>query len=119
MDEIKNITDLNNKDNPQNSDFTFYLQPFGGDRHAAFDRAACVQSVDAEIVMLRVTLSEMFEQNSHDFKSIRYGILALDRLVRTRHQLSSDGEQGLAERMANILTNVDLPPGITGAILRK
>jgi hypothetical protein len=111
--------DLNTNDTPQSSDVTFYLNAFGNSHKADFDRAACVQSVDAEIVMLRVTLSEIFEQNSHDFKSIRYGILALDRLVRTRHQLSRGGEEGLAERMATILGNIHLPPGISPASLQK
>jgi hypothetical protein len=111
--------DLNTNDTPQSSDVTFYLNAFGNSHKADFERAAGVQGLDAEIVMLRVAISALIERNPGDMQSIHPAILTLERLVRTRFRLNRNDEEGLAERMATILGNIHLPPGISPASLQK
>jgi hypothetical protein len=108
------------KDNPAGtSNADFYLKAFGSSRQADFDRAAGIQGLDAEITMLRVEINTLVEHNPYNIQPIQIALLTLERLVRTRYRISQMDEQGLAERMANILSNIVLPTGISGANLKK
>jgi hypothetical protein len=104
---------------PHSNDASFYLKALGDSYKPNFDSASGVQSLDAEIVMLRVALSTLIEHNFGDLKSVRLLVLALERVVRTRYQPKRNDEEGFAERMAVVLGNIHLPPGITGASLQK
>jgi hypothetical protein len=104
---------------PRSDDASFYLKALGDSYKPNFDSASGVRSLDAEIVMLRVAISTLIEHNFGDLKSVRLLVLALERVVRTRYQPERNDEEGLAERMATILGNIHLPPGISPASLQK
>jgi hypothetical protein len=114
------IDDLNKAGIPVDSPkVDLYVKAFGISHQADFDYAAGIRGLDAEITMLRVEISTLIEHNPYNVKPIQIALLTLERLVRTRYQVSKHDEQELAERMANILSNIVLPAGISSASLKK
>jgi hypothetical protein len=118
MDEnLKKIEEILNDQDSREHDF--YLQVYGESRKAAFDHAAVMHSLDAEISILRVQIRSLVEKDPENTRTIQSAILALDRLIRTRYYINKNNQPGLAVRVANILGNIVLPEGISSADLKK
>ena len=114
------IDDLNKAGTPvESSNVDLYVKAFGSSLQPDFDLAAGIRGLDAEITMLRVEISTLIAHNPYNIQPIQIALLALERLVRTRYQVSKHDEQGLAERISNILSNIVLPAGISSASLKK
>ena len=85
----------------------------------AFDLGADVTGLSGEITLARSQIRSILEQEPHNFKEIRASIITLERLIRTRFYVSKGDNEQLAVRVAHILSNIDLPEGISHADLCK
>ena len=97
----------------------YYSTILGGSRKTSYDLAVDIPGLNPEIALARSQVRSLLETAPDNYKEVRSSILTLERLVRTRYYIGKHDSQKLAERVAVILSNIDLPEGITHAGLRK
>jgi hypothetical protein len=79
-----------------------------------FELAAGVDGIDDEIALLRVEIKKAIAGG--DVSNLRLLVdatNALERLIRTRYQITKEQRKGLKEAITNVLRDVALPLGIS------
>ena len=85
-----------------------------------FELASGVEGIDDEIALLRVKIKSLLENDPENIRLIMQVTNALERLVRTRYNITKEQRKGLKEAIGNVLRDVALPLGIgIGATLNK
>ena len=85
-----------------------------------FELATGVEGFDDEIALLRVKIKSLLENDPENIKLILQMTNALERLVRTRYNISKEQRKGLKEAIENVLKEIAIPLGIgIGQIVAK
>ncbi len=98
----------------------FYSKVLDQAEQLEFEQATRVEGIDEEIAMLRVKIKSLLERDPQNIRLIMQAVNTLERLVRTRYDISKEDKKGLKEAIANVLKDVALPLGIgIGASIKK
>jgi len=77
------------------------------------ERAAGVNGIDDEIALLRVEIKKaMVGGDVGNLRLLVDATNALERLIRTRYQITREQRKGLKEAITTVLKDVALPLGI-------
>ena len=77
-----------------------------------FELASGVEGIDDEIALLRVKIKSILESDPENVRLIMQVTNALERLVKTRYNITKEQKKGLKEAIGNVLRDVALPLGI-------
>ena len=98
----------------------FYSKVLDEAERLDFELASGVEGIDDEIALLRVKIKSILERDPENIKLIMRATNALERLIRTRYNISKEDKKGLKEAIGNVFRDVALPLGIgIGTTLRK
>ena len=98
----------------------FYSKVLDEAERLDFEQATRVEGIDEEIALLRVKIKSLLVHDPENFKLIMQATNALERLIRTRYNISKEDRKGLKEAIGNVLRDVALPLGIgIGAAIIK
>ena len=98
----------------------FYSKVLDEAEQLDFELAAGVDGIDEEIALLRVKIKSILENDPENIKLIMRATNSLERLIRTRYNITREQKKGLKEAIGNVLRVVALPLGIgIGATLQK
>ena len=98
----------------------FYSKVLDEAEQLDFELAAGVNGIDDEIALLRVKIKSILEHDPENIKLIMRATNSLERLIRTRYNITKEQKKGLKEAIGNVLRDVALPLGIgIGTTLRK
>ena len=98
----------------------FYSKVLDEAEQLDFELASGVEGIDDEIALLRVKIKSILEKDPENIRLIMQATSALERLVKTRFNISKEDKKGLKEAIANVLREVALPLGIgIGATFNK
>ena len=99
---------------------SFYSKVLDEAEKLDFELASGVEGIDDEIALLRVKIKSLLENDPENIRLIMQVTNALERLVRTRYNITKEQRKGLKEAIGNVLRDVALPLGIgIGAALNK
>ena len=98
----------------------FYSKVLDEAERLDFESATGVEGIDDEIALLRVKIKSLLERDPENIKLVMQATNALERLIRTRYNISKEDKKGLKEAIGNVLRDVALPLGIgIGTTLKK
>ena len=98
----------------------FYSKVLDEAEQIDFELASGVEGIDDEIALLRVKIKSILEKDPENISLIMQATSALERLVKTRFNITKEQRKGLKEAIANVLRDVAIPLGIgIGATLNK
>ncbi len=98
----------------------FYSKVLDEAEQLDFELAAGVEGIDDEIALLRVKIKSLLENDPENISLIIHMTNALERLVKTRYNISKEQRQGLKEAIENVIKEIALPLGIgIGQIITK
>jgi hypothetical protein len=98
----------------------FYSKVLDEAEQLDFELASGVEGIDDEIALLRVKIKSLLENDPENIRLIMQMANALERLIRTKYNISKDQRKGLKEAIGNVLRDVALPLGIgLGAAINK
>jgi hypothetical protein len=98
----------------------FYSKVLDEAEQLDFELAAGVEGIDDEIALLRVKIKSLLENEPENTKLILQMTNALERLVRTRYNISKEQRKGLKEAIENVIKEIAIPLGIgIGQIVTK
>ncbi len=98
----------------------FYSRVLDKAEQLDFELATGVEGIDDEIALLRVKIKSILEKDPENIKLIMRATKTLERLVKTKFNISKEDKKGLKEAIANVLKDVALPLGIgIGTLIRK
>ncbi len=92
----------------------FYSRALDEAERLDFETASGVEGIDEEIALLRMEIKNAI--TGGDDKNLRMLVRAtnaLERLIRTRYQITAQQRKGLREAIGNVLRDVALPLGIS------
>ncbi len=101
----------------------FYTQVFAEAERLDFNDAAGIEGIDEEIALLRLEIKKAISGgNERNLLLLVKASNALEKLIRTRYQITSAQRKGLKEAIENVIKDVLVPLGINiggAAITRK
>jgi len=98
----------------------FYARALDEADQLDFELAAGVEGIDDEIALLRVKIKELLKNDPENVRLITQATNSLERLVRTRYNISKEQHKGLKDAIGNVLRDIALPLGIgVGVGLKK
>jgi len=98
----------------------FYSKVLDEAEQLDFELASGVEGIDDEIALLRVKIKSILEKDPENISLIMQATSALERLVKTRFNITKEQRKGLKEAIGNVLRDVALPLGIgIGAAINK
>jgi hypothetical protein len=92
----------------------FYSKVMDEAEKLDFEIASGVEGIDDEIALLRVEIKKAI--TGGDDRNLRILVKAtnaLERLIRTRYQITREQRKGLREAIGNVIREVALPLGIS------
>jgi hypothetical protein len=90
----------------------FYSSILDESQQQDLELALNVDGVDDEIALLRVKIKSVLEYDPENINLITRATNTLERLIRTRYNLSKEQKPGLKESITNVIKDVALPLGI-------
>ncbi|OGO44836.1 MAG: hypothetical protein A2137_05000 [Chloroflexi bacterium RBG_16_58_8] len=91
----------------------FYARVMDEVERLDLERAAGVNGIDDEIALLRVEIKKaMVGGDVGNLRLLVDATNALERLIRTRYQITREQRKGLKEAITTVLKDVALPLGI-------
>ena len=90
----------------------FYSRVLDEAEQLDFELASGVEGIDDEIALLRVKIKSILQNDPENIKLIMLATNALERLIRTKYNISKEDKKGLKEAIGNVLRDVALPLGI-------
>ena len=90
----------------------FYSKVLDEAEQLDFELASGVEGFDDEIALLRVKIKSLLENDPENISLLMQMTNALERLVRTRYNISKEQKQGLKEAIGNVLKDIAIPLGI-------
>jgi hypothetical protein len=109
VSERKNVR----KSQPSTRKQNFYSRVLDEAERLDLELAAGVNGIDDEIALLRVELKKAI--TGGDVKNLKLLVNAtnaLERLIRTRYQITREQRKGLKEAITNVLKDIAIPLGI-------
>jgi hypothetical protein len=99
----------------------FYSKALDEAEQLDFDLAAGVEGIDDEIALLRLEIKKaIMGGDPKTLELLVKATNALERLVRTRYNISKEQGKGLKEAIENVLKEIAIPLGIgIGQIITK
>ena len=99
----------------------FYSRVLDEAEKLDFELASGVEGIDDEIALLRVEIKKAIAGGDPSNLKLLVGATnALERLIRTRYQITREQRKGLKEAIGNVLRDVAVPLGIgIGATINK
>ena len=92
---------------------SFYSRVLDEAERLDFELAAGVEGIDDEIALLRVEIKKaMVGGDVSNLRLLVNATNALERLIRTRYQITREQRKGLKEAISNVLKDIALPLGI-------
>jgi len=91
----------------------FYARIFDEAEKVDFTVAAGVEGIDEEIALLRLEIKNAISGgDERNLILLVKAVGALEKLIRTRYQITSTQRQGLKEAIGNVIKDVLVPLGI-------
>jgi hypothetical protein len=90
----------------------FYAKVLDEAEQLDFELASGVEGIDDEIALMRVKIKSLLEDEPENIRLIVQMANALERLVRTRYNITREQKKGLKEAIGNVLRDIALPLGI-------
>ncbi len=90
----------------------FYSRVLDEAERIDFELASGVDGIDDEIALLRVKIKSVLRYDPENIKLIMRATNTLERLIRTRYNITREQKKGLKEAIGNVLKDVALPLGI-------
>jgi hypothetical protein len=113
MTEISRIKKGAPKGNRNAVKHGFYARIFDEAEKVDFTVAAGVEGIDEEIALLRLEIKHAISGgDERNLMLLVKAAGALEKLVRTRYQITSTQRQGLKEAIGNVIKDVLVPLGI-------
>jgi len=98
----------------------FYAKVLDEAEQLDFELASGVEGIDDEITLLRVKIKSLLESEPENIRLIMQVTNALERLIRTRYNISKEQRKGLKEAIGNVIRDIAIPLGIgVGVSLKK
>ena len=98
----------------------FYSKVLDEAERLDFEIASSVDGIDDEIALLRVKIKSVLERDPENIKLVMRATNTLERLIRTKYNITKDQKKGLKEAIGNVLRDVALPLGIgIGTAIKK
>jgi len=91
---------------------SFYAKVLDEAERLDFELASDVEGIDDEIALLRVKIKSLLENDPENIRLIIQMTNALERLVKTRYNITREQRKGLKEAIGNVLRDVAIPLGI-------
>jgi hypothetical protein len=92
----------------------FYSRVLDEAEKLDFEMASGVDGIDEEIALLRLEIRKAITGgDDKTLRSLVRATNALDRLIRTRYNITAQQRKGLKEAIGNVLRDVALPLGIS------
>jgi hypothetical protein len=110
------------KSNQNSSTTNYYARMLNEAEKRDFLKAAGIDGVDDEVALLRLEIKRvMTGGDDTNLKTLIKATNALERLVRTKYQISKSQGKGLKEAIGNVIKDIAIPLGINvgSAILGK
>jgi len=99
---------------------SFYAKVLDEAEQLDFELASGVKGIDDEIALLRVKIKSLLENEPENIRLIMQMTNALERLVRTRYNISKEQRKGLKEAIGNVIKDIAIPLGIgLSEVIRK
>ena len=94
-------------------DDNFYARALDEIERIDLDAASGVTGIDDEIALLRLEIKKaMAGGDARNLKVLIDASNALERLIRTRYQITREQRQGLKEAIGNVIKDIALPLGV-------
>lgn len=94
----------------------FYTRMLGEAEKRDFLKAAGIEGVDEEIALIRLEIKKaMAGGDDSNLKTLVKATNALERLVRTKYQITKSQRKGLKEAIGNVIKDIAIPLGINVA----
>ena len=90
----------------------FYTRVLDEAERMDFELASGVEGIDDEIALLRVKIKSILCHDPENVRLIMNMTNALERLIRTRYNITKEQKKGLKEAIGNVLRDIVLPLGI-------
>jgi hypothetical protein len=100
----------------------FYSKTLTDAEQNDFEKAAGIEGIDEEIALIRLEIKRALTGGDDtNLKIIVRATNALEKLIRTRYQISAAQRQGLKEAIGNVIRDIIIPLGInvSTAVLTK
>jgi len=100
----------------------FYSKTLNDAEQTDFEKAAGIEGIDEEIALIRLEIKRALTGGDDtNLKIIVRATNALEKLIRTRYQISAAQRQGLKEAIGNVIRDIIIPLGInvSAAVLTK
>ena len=98
----------------------FYSKVLDETEKLDFEIASSVDGIDDEIALLRVKIKSVLEHDPENIKLIMRATNTLERLIKTKYNITKDQKKGLKEAIGNVLRDVAIPLGIgIGTAIKK
>jgi hypothetical protein len=97
----------------------FYSCVLDKDQKRRLKKAASVEGLDNEIVLLRVKLVSILENDPDNYTLILRIVSSLARLLRVREKLSTTRNDDLRNAIYNVIKDIGIPLGLGRALLSR
>ena len=95
----------------------FYSKVLDEAEQLDFELASGVEGIDDEIALLRVKIKSILEKDPENISLIMQATRALERMVKTRFNITKEQRKGLKEAISNVVRDIAVPLGI--AVMQK
>ena len=93
---------------------SFYDRLFDTAEKIDFDRACGVEGIDDEIALIRLEIVKVVSgEDVANLRLLVQAINALERLIRTRYQITRDQRKSIRESIGNVLRETLVSLGLT------
>jgi hypothetical protein len=101
------------KDNRHANTHSYYARMLNEAEKRDFTKAAGIEGVDEEIALIRLEIRKvMTGGDDANLKTLIKATNALERLVRTKYQITKSKGKGLKEAIGNVIKDIAIPLGI-------
>ena len=91
----------------------FYARVLDEVERLDYELASGVDGIDDEIALLRVEIKKAISGgDASNLQLLVKATNALERLIRTRYQITKEQRKGLKEAISNVLKDIAIPLGI-------
>ncbi len=101
----------------------FYSKVFDEAERFDFNSAAGIEGIDEEIALLRLEIKKAISGgDERNLLLVVKAAGALEKLIRTRYQITASQRKGLKEAINNVIRDIFIPLGLnvgSAAITRK
>jgi hypothetical protein len=101
------------KNNRKTKTHGYYTRMLNEAEKRDFLKAAGIEGVDEEIALIRLEIKRMLESgDERNLEILLKATNALERLIRTKYQITSPQQKGLREAIGNVIKDIAIPLGI-------